>query len=167
MTHTATSTYTRTHTATHLADVILGSLADILATLRLDPTNIFGHWDTHQSAIANWIREGSLECVVLECHWPSGSVGPIIEFPVRYTGSREADRRFTADRASLARYLAKLETVPQGTHYQLLCSFNRSPSEQRGWNPWQRASTSGMSAYSFGTLAAGPYASTGLRYLKS
>ena len=37
-TATSTSTYTRTHTATHLADVILGSIADILGTLGIDPT---------------------------------------------------------------------------------------------------------------------------------
>ena len=167
MPYTTTSTYTRTHTATHLADVILGSIADILATLRLDPTHIFGRWDMDQRAISNWINEGSLDCVVLECHWPGGTVSPIIEFPVRYAGTGEGDRRFTADRASLARYLAKLQTVPEWTSYRLFCSFNGTHSNQPGWSSGQRASTLGMSAHSFGTLAAGPGASTGLRYLKS
>lgn len=166
MSHTATSTYTRTHTATHLADVILGSIADILASLRLDPTQIFGEWDTDQQAISNWINEGSLSCVILECHRPGGAVSPIIEFPVRYRGTGEGDRRFTADRASLARYLAKLQTVPQRTTYRLFCSFNGPCSDQPGWSLGQRAPTLGMSSNSFGTLAAGPHASAGLRYFR-
>ena len=58
MTYTATSTYTRTHTATHLADVILGSIADILGTLNLDITGFFADWETDQRAISNWIQRG-------------------------------------------------------------------------------------------------------------
>ena len=166
MTYTATtvSTYTRTHT--HLADVILGSIADILGTLGLDPTSLFADWDTDQLAISNWIFEGSLRCVALECHRPDGTVSPIFEFPVSYTGTGEGDRKFTADRAALARYLAKLQNVPRGTTYRLFCSFKRPHSDQKGWSSGSRASTSGMQSHSFGTLAAGPHASAGLRYFR-
>ena len=122
---TSVSTYTRTHTATHLADVILGSIADILATLGIDPTRLFADWPTDQSAISAWIAEGSLKCVALECHRPDGTVNPIFEFPVSYTVSGVGDRQFTADRAALARYLAKLQSVPYGTAYRLFCNFNR------------------------------------------
>ena len=59
MTYTSVSTYTQTHTATHLADVILGSIADILGTLGIDATRVFADWDTRQqSAISAWIEEG-------------------------------------------------------------------------------------------------------------
>ena len=166
MTYTATATYTRTHTATHLADVILGSIADILGTLGIDVTRLFADWETDQRAISNWIKEGSLRCVALECYQLSGTVSPIMEFPVSYTGTGEGDRQFTADRASLARYLAKLQSVPRGTTYRLLCSFHRPHSDQPGWEPGLRSSTSGMQSHSFGTLAAGPHASAGLRYLR-
>ena len=166
MTYTATAAYTRTHTATHLADVILGSIADILGTLDLDATRLFADWDTDQRAISNWIKEGSLKCVVLECHQPNGTVSPIMEFPVSYTGTGEGDRQFTADRASLARYLAKLQSVPRGTTYRLFCSFHRPHADQPGWGPGLRSSTSGMQSHSFGTLAAGPHAHAGLRYLR-
>ena len=166
MTYTTTATYTRTHTATHLADVILGSIADILGTLGIDPTRLFADWETDQSAISNWIEEGTLRCVALECHRPNGTVSPIMEFPVSYTGTGEGDRKFTADRAALARYLAKLQSVPWGTTYRLFCSFNGPHSDQPGWSSGHRASTSGMQSHSFGTLAAGPHASAGLRYLK-
>ena len=166
MTYTTTATYTRTHTATHLADVILGSVADILGTLGVDPTRLFADWETDQSAISNWIEEGTLRCVALECHQPNGTVSPIMEFPVSYTGTGEGDRKFTADRAALARYLAKLQSVPRGTTYRLFCSFNGPHSEQPGWSSGHRASISGMQSHSFGTLAAGPHASAGLRYLK-
>lgn len=166
MSYTSTSTYTRTHTATHLADVILGSIADILGTLGIDATRLFADWETDQRAISNWIKESSLRCVALECHQPSGTVSPIMEFPVSYTGTGEGDRQFTAHRASLARYLAKLQRVPWGTKYHLFCSFNGPHSNQPGWGPGYRASTSGMRSHSFGTLAAGPHASAGLRYLR-
>lgn len=164
MTYTSVSTYTRTHTATHLADVILGSIADILGTLRIDATRMFADWDRDQQAISAWIEEGSLACVALECHQPNGVVDPIFEFPVAYSGTGEGDRKFTADRAALARYLAKLRTVPPGTVYRLFCSYNGSHSDQSGWGPATRTSVSGMRSYSFGTLAAGPHANAGLRY---
>ncbi len=164
MTYTTVSTYTRTHTATHLADVILGSIADILGTLGIDATRVFADWDTDQRAISAWIEEGSLASVALECHQPGGTVAPIFEFPVSYVGTGEGDRKFTADRAALARYLAKLQSVPRGTVYRLFCSYNGSHSDQTGWSPGIRASLSGMRSYSFGTLAAGPHASAGLRY---
>jgi hypothetical protein len=164
VTYTSTSTYTRVHTATHLADVIMGSIADILGTLGLDATRLFADWQTDQSAIAAWIAEGSLSVVALECHQPNGGVAPVLEFPVVYSGTGEGDQRFTADRAALARYLAKLQSVPRGTSYRLFCTFNGAHSTQPGWSTGSRASTSGMQSYTFGTLAAGPHASAGLRY---
>jgi hypothetical protein len=164
MTHTTVSSYTRTHTATHLADVILGSVADILGTLGIDATRVFADWDTDQRAISAWISEGSLACVALECHQPNGTVAPVLEFPVSYTGTGEGDRKFTADRAALARYLAKLQGVPKGTTYRLFCSYNGAHSSQPGWSPANRASLSGLRSFSFGTLASGPHASTSLRY---
>lgn len=167
MTRTATTVYTRTHTATHLADAVLGAIADILATLHIDPTRLFANWELDQRAISNWIEEGSLKCVVLECHHPNGTVNPILEFPVSYEGTGEGNRQFTADRASLARYLEKLQTVPRGTRYQLICSFQRSHSQQPGWGSARRASISGMQAYHFGRLAAGPHGSADLRYFKT
>jgi len=164
MTYTSVSTYTRTHTATHLADVILGSIADILGTLGIDPTRVFADWDTDQRAMAAWIEEGSLASVALECHQPGGTVAPIFEFPVSYTGTGEGDRKFTADRAALAKYLAKLQIVPRGTVYRIFCTYNGYHSDQQGWGPGTMASVSGMRSYSFGTLAAGPHANASLRY---
>ena len=166
MTHTSTTTFTRTHTATHLADVILGSVADILATLGIDPTRLFGDWGIDQQAISNWIEEGSLKCVVLECYQPSGTVNPVLEFPVAYDATGEGNRKFTADRASVARYLAKLEAVPAGTTHRLICTFNGDHTAQPGWSPASRASVAGMRSHSFGRLAAAPHASADLRYFR-
>jgi len=164
MTYTSVSSHTRTHTATHLADVILGSIADILGTLGIDATRVFADWDTDQRAISAWIEEASLATVALECHQPGGTVAPIFEFPVSYGATGEGDRKFTADRAALARYLAKLQSVPGGTVYRLFCTYNGSHSAQTGWSPGTRASLSGMRSYSFGTLASGPHANASLRY---
>jgi len=163
---TSASAFTRTHTATHLADMILGSIADILGTLGIDPTRLFADWETDQSAISAWIAEGSLRCVALECHRPDGTVDPIFEFPVTYTAVGVGDRQFTADRAARARYMAKLRGVPRGTVYRLFCSYNGTYSQQPGWSPGTRASLDGMRSSSFGTLASGPHAAAGMRYYR-
>lgn len=163
---TFVSDFTRTHTGTHLADVILGSIADILGTLGIDPTRMFADWPTNRSAISAWIVEGSLSCVALECHRPDRTVDPIFEFPVTYTASGVGDRHFTTDRAARLRYLAKLQAVPRGTVYRLFCSFNGWHSEQPGWSSGRRASVDGMRSSSFGTLAAGPHAGAGMRYYR-
>lgn len=163
-TATSTSTYTIVQTATHLADVILGSIVDILGTLGIDPTRLFGDWEQDQAAISAWIRERSLNCVVLECHQPSGIVSPIFEFPVVYRATGEGDRNFTADRATFARYLAKLKSVSPRTEFRLFCSFSTEHSSQPGWGPGTRSSTTGMRSYGYGTLAGAPHASASLRY---
>lgn len=161
---TVVHTHTITQTATHLADVILSSMADILASLGIDVTRFFADWNQDQRAILAWISERSLKCVILECHQPSGTVAPVFEFPVSYTGIGEADRKFSVDRASLARYLAKLQSVPKGTHYRLFCTFHGAHTSQAGWQPGDRASTDGMRSFSFGTLATGPHANASLLY---
>jgi len=162
---TSTHSWTITHTATHLADVILGTIVDILGHLGIDATRLFADWAQNEAAITAWITEKSLKAAVLECHQPNGTVSPILEFPVNYTTSGVADGTFTADRASLARYLAKLHTVPRGTTYRLFITFNGQYSDQPGWGPGTRVSTDGMRSRSFGTLAGAPHASANLRYL--
>ncbi|GAA5121300.1 hypothetical protein [Haloechinothrix salitolerans] len=165
MTSTSTYAYTRTHTATHLTEVILGSIGDILADLGITMNRFHQNWETNENAIKAWIEEGSLATVVLECHRPSGAVDPVIELPVNYTTTGAGNVEFTASRARLARFLAKLDRVPVGTTYRLFCTFNGSHSPQPGWKPGTRASTTGLRGITFGTLAGGPHASAGMRYL--
>ncbi len=162
---TSTTTYTRTHTATYLADAVLGSISEILGYLRIPLSN--GSWDFSRdaSAIAAWITEESLKEVVLECHRPDGSVNPVFEFPVRYTADVAADKAFTTSTASLAKYRAKIATVPAGTRFELFCTYRGAHSAQPGWHSATRASTSGLRSSTFGTLASGPHAAASLRYL--
>jgi hypothetical protein len=165
MTSTFTYTYTRTHTATYLTEVILGTISDILADLGINMDRFHGDWEKNENAIKAWIEEGSLEQVVLECHRPSGTVNPIIEFPVSYTASGTGDAQFTASRARLSRFRAKLDRVPSGTTYRLFCTFNGPRTPQDGWGPGTRATTEGLRGITFGTLGGAPHASTGMRYL--
>ena len=111
MTSTSTRTVTRTHTATHLADVIMGAIADILADLSIDLTTLYRDWTQDENAIQAWILEGSLTEVVLECHQPSGTVSPVIEFPVVYRTDGSGDAEFTTSRASTA----GLRSISYGT----------------------------------------------------
>ncbi len=157
-TSTSTNTYTRAHTATHLSDVILSSIADILATLGIEASRLYQSWDQDAAAIAAWITEGSLASVSVECHH-SGTVDPIFEFPVSYTAKGLGDRRFTADNASMLRYLAKLKAVPAGTTFKLFCAFNGPPRTppQPGWSPGgSSASTANLRSRTIGTLATAP-----------
>lgn len=164
-TATSTRTHTRTHTATFLSDVIMGAIGDILAVLGIDARGFSADWDQDQRAIAAWIEEGSLKAVILECHRPSGTVKPIFEFPVSYETGGQGDATFVDSRAALARYQAKLASVPSGTTHRLFCTFNGPRTPQPGWSPGTRASTDGLRSTSFGSLAEGPHASASLRYL--
>lgn len=161
-TSTSTTTYTYTHTATYLADVIIGTIADVLALLGIDPGSS-SRWDQDEAAIAAWIEEQSLGTVVLECERPDGETRPIFEFPVTY---RAGEAQFENSRASMARAQAKISSVPAGTTYRLFCTFRTTRTPQPGWGPGVRASTSGLRATSFGTLADAPHASAGVRYLR-
>lgn len=165
MTATYTYGYTRVHTATHLTEVILGTISDILADLGINMDRFHRDWEQNENAIKVWITEGSLEQVVMECHRPSGAIDPIIEFPVTYTTTGTGDAAFTASRARLARFRAKLDRVPAGTTYRLFCTFNGAHSPQDGWGPGTRASTDGLRGITFGTLGTAPDASAGMRYL--
>jgi hypothetical protein len=167
MTSTFTYSYTRIHTATHLTDVILGTITDILADLGINMDRLQRDWEQNENALKAWIEEGSLDTVVLECHQPSGAVAPVIEFPVTYTTSGTGNAEFTASRARAARFRAKLDRVPSGTIYKLVCTFNGSRSAQPGWGPGTRASTDGLSGITFGTLGSAAHASAGMRYLHS
>ncbi len=164
MSYTSTSTYTRTHTATHLTDVIMGTIADVLGSLNIDVTALYRDWDQDESAIQAWILEGSLTAVVLECHQPDGTVSPVFEFPVTYTGG-VGNAEFTASRARVARFLAKLNSVPRGTVQKIFCTFDGPHSDQPGWSPGKRASVEGLQSLTYGTLGAAPDASASMRYL--
>lgn len=163
-TSTSTAAYTRTHTATYLSEAIMGSIAEILGTLKIDASRLSANWDQDQSAISAWIEEGSLKAVVLECVRPDGTVSPIFEFPVTYEAGGAGDASFVHSRALLARHQAKLAAVPSGTSYRLVCSFSRTSSAQPGWGSGTRASTAGLRSASFGSIAEGPHARAGLRY---
>jgi hypothetical protein len=164
-TTTSTTTHTRTHTATYLSDVIMGAIGDILVSLGIDASRLVADWDQDQSAIAAWINEGSLKEVILECHRPDGTVKPVFEFPVIYGANGQGGASFVNSRAALARYQAKLTSVPAGTRYQLFCTFSGARTPQPGWESGKRASTDGLRSTSFGSLAEGPHARAQLRYL--
>ena len=164
-TSTATRTYTRTHTATYLTDLIMGALSDVLAHLEINADRLYRDWAQDQRAISAWIEEASLDAVILECHRPGGSVTPIFEFPVTYDVVGEGHGRFVNDQARLARYRAKIGSVPAGTTYQLFCTFNGPRTPQGGWVSGTRSSTEGLRSTSFGTLGEGPHARAGLRHL--
>jgi hypothetical protein len=165
-TATATLTHTRTHTATFLAEVILGTIGDLLADLGINASRLYTDWDQDEAAIKKWIEEESLDTVVLECRQPSGKVAPIVEFPVGYSAYGLGDAAFTAQRAKLARYRAKLSSVPSGTTFGLVCTFRKGyHTPMPGWSATSRASTEGLRSTNFGVLASAPHATASMRVL--
>ncbi len=165
-TRSSTVAHTRTQTSTFLSEVVMGTIGDILAHLGIDLTRLYRDWGQDQEAIKAWIEEGSLAMVILECHRPDGTVKPVFEFPITYEPGGSANKAFVESRASLARYRAKLDSVPAGTSYELFVSYNGPHSEQTGWGPGTRSSTAGLSALTFGTLGSGPHAAVGFRHLR-
>jgi hypothetical protein len=165
-TATSTTTHTRTHTATYLAEVILGTIGDLLADLGIDASRLYRDWEKDEAAIKQWIEEQSLDTVVLECRQPGGKVAPIVEFPVSYDAYGLGDAAFTAQRAKLARYRAKLATVPSGTTFGLVCTYRTSyHTPMPGWSPTTRAATAGLRSSNFGVLASAPHATASMRVL--
>ena len=164
-TATSTSTHTRIHTATYLAELVLGTIGDLLADLGIDATRLYRDWSQDEAAIKQWIYEQSLSIVILECVQPSGGVAPIFEFPVSYSSAGLGDAAFTAQRAKMARFRAKLETVPRGTEYRLFCTFRSARTSMPGWSPGTRASTEGLRATNLGVLGSAPHASASMRML--
>lgn len=165
-TRTTTQTHTLTHTATFLSELVMGTIADILAGLGIDLTRLYRDWDQDQQAFKRWIEEESLEMVILECHQPGDRVAPIFEFPVDYRRGEGVDSAFVESRASLARYRAKIDSVPAGSTFRLFCSYNGHHTPMPGWSPGNRSSTAGLSALSFGKLGEAPHAGVSMRYLR-
>lgn len=162
-TSTATRILTRAHTAVHLAGAIQGAIAEILTHLGLSARSLLDTWDRrYEPAIRTWIAEGSLANVVVEVHQPSGRVVPIFEFPITYhaDGSGSLSHRHVA----AARHWIKVNKVPTGSSYTIICTYNGPHTPQDGWNPTSRTSTSAMRSVTIGTLAAGPHASASARY---
>ena len=74
---TKEQTNTRTQTATYLAEVILGAVADIVATLGLDPSKL--DIQDIERAIVIWLAEQSMEKLVLECYTPADGLANLLD----------------------------------------------------------------------------------------
>jgi Bacterial HORMA domain 2 len=160
---TSTAVHTRTQTATHLSDAILGSFSSILARLGLSDSYLSRNWGTIESGLMTWIEEGSLDEVRLEIGSPSNP-DAVFEVPIEYRYSGEGDIEFVTSQARLARAMAKLGAVPAGAEYRVVVTYRCQHANVSGWSETTAADTSGLSAYRFGSLAAGPDASASMTY---
>jgi len=159
---TYTRTITSTHTATHLSNAIAGALAEIFTHLEISARSLMDEWDSRfEPAIRTWVEERSLKQVILECRRPNGLVEPILEFPVEYDTSGTASLLHRHE--PLARLWRKIDPVPVGTTWTILCQFWCSPTDVAGWSDAQRSLTDELRSFSLGTLAAGPDASVSIR----
>lgn len=158
------SSYTvvRAHTATHLSNAIAGAITEILTHLGISALTLASRWeDSYGAAIRDWIEEGSLAVVIVECHRLDGDVEPIFEFPVEYATDGSAS--FSHRHLALARHWAKFSRVPPGTSFVIRCAHHFTPGALHGWTWGSRASTAGLRSVTLGTLAAGPHAAASLR----
>jgi hypothetical protein len=160
---TRTAAHTRTETAVFLSDTIMGTFTEVVAALGLSHSYLTSQWTLIENALKQWIEEGSLKEVVFECG-PSDKPYAVFEIPLRYSsGTGEAE--YVANKARLARYMAKLSSVPSGATYRVVASHNGNRTPMPGWSSTSRASTDGMSAFSVGSLGRAPDASISGRYL--
>ena len=158
-TSTSTRTITATHTATYLTDAIFGSLGTLLAHLGLGSTALTTTWATkYAPAIATWIRETSLDAVVLECTTPAGTKHRF-DFEIDYASG---DGVFRNRSQLLAGYYDKLDQLPPNTTWRIVCTYRFSHTPQDGWSTTALAAGSGTTL-SLGTLARAPHANVGLK----
>ena len=148
-----------------MSDAIMTSIGDILATLGINTSRFYADWTQDTRAISNWVEEGSLQTVTLECHQPDGVVRPAFDFEVNYTAGGIGDAKFTLDNAAVQKYAAKIASVPVGTTYRLVCSFRAGSNrtKQPGWEPGARASTAHLRTRTIGTVAGAPGATATAR----
>lgn len=162
----ATRVTTRTHTANYLSGEILGAFSDILAHLGLSGSAFGKQWPSTEAALVLWIQEGSLDKVRLECVAPNGAKA-FFEVAVGYDASGTGEAQFVSQQLALARYRAKVESMPHTSTYRLLVWTKSWRTHIAGWTETTEGSTDGLIARSFGTLASAPHASASLRYFRS
>lgn len=161
-TATYTYTYTSTHTATYLTDAILGTLAEAIAQLGLQPTVITNDWTRTEAGILAWIEERSLKVVSVEFSDSSGKVSALVDFPVTYTTSGVEGAQFSASKARISRFLSKYRMLPAGTRTRLVVDHYGYHTPMPGWSPTHGVSRTGLRATSAGTLASAPGAAASL-----
>ena len=162
MTTTSTYNFTFTETAVYLADVILGSVADVVAALGLSPATSATRVQQDEAAIVQWIKEKSLELVVLESTDSAGLPSKCSSSTLS-TSRTETRTASSTPTGEASRYRAKLKQLPSGTTWRLVCTYRTAHTTMPGWTSTSRASTDGMRSTTFGTLGAGPGASSTLR----
>lgn len=161
-TSTNTYTYTSTHTATYLTDAILGTLAEAIAQLGLQPTVITSDWARTEAGILAWIKEHSLKCVSVEFSDATGKVITVVDFPVSYTTSGVEGAAFSASKARISRFLSKYRALPASTRTRLVVDHYGYHTPMPGWSPTHGVNRAGLRATSAGTLASAPGAAASL-----
>lgn len=158
-TSTSTHTYTRTHTATFLTDVVLSTLTQVMSHLGLNSSRLRNEWAIEYApAIRAWLAEGSLRTVVLECTTPAGRKERF-DLPVEYIDGTGSFR----DRAGrVLRYLDKVNRLPSGSTWRIVCQYNGGHTPQPGWGSTSLDAPTGL-AMSLGTVGRAPHATVGLR----
>lgn len=159
-----TSTSTRTQTAVHLTDVITGAFSHILASLGLSAGYLQSHWNTIETGLMTWIEEGTLTKVSLEFGDSTTPVA-IVEIPLQYRYGGTGDAEFVANRARLARQMAKIQWIPVGTSYRVVVDRSGPYTDVPGWYATTAASRDGLASYNLGSLGYGPDASLSMNYL--
>jgi hypothetical protein len=161
-TATNTYSYTSTHTATYLTDAILGTLAEAIAQLGLQPTVITRDWALIEAGILAWIKEHSLKCVSVEFADSTGKVITVVDFPVSYTTTGVEGAAFSVSTARISRFLSKFRALPASTRTRLVVDHYGYHTPMPGWSPTHGVHRAGLRATSAGTLASAPGATASL-----
>jgi hypothetical protein len=158
-TSTTTRTFTRTHTATFLTDIVRDGLTRLLEHLGVGATSLINAWCAeYQDAIHGWMEEQSLRAVVLECTTPQGAKKRF-DFTVDYT---DGTGGFRNRMSTMVDYYAKVDRLPAGTTWRIVCQYSGPHSPQRGWSSTTLDAASGLTM-TLGTVGRAPHANLGFR----
>lgn len=158
-TFTTTNTRTYTHTATQLASAITSALAETLLAIGVSTARV-GRVAGYETAIRNWIEEGSLGRIRITLTSPGGVEKPAYSFEISYT-AWDPNQEFRDQLARIRRQVAKEPRVRTGTEFAVIASSRPGPrlSPQPGWSPIGRTLPLFSDGYRHGTAASGPGAS--------
>jgi hypothetical protein len=165
MMNTSTVAATFVHTCTYLGSKISGALQGILTEAGLGQLSLKYDWDDVEGALRQWLGEQSLKDVILEIFEPGSDVAAArFDVDISYVGG-EPTTAFRND-LTTSRIAARKAAIKAGgdLRFRVVLNLKDGHSPRTGWSSTKPRGTGTMSVRVMGELAAGPGATSHLRF---
>lgn len=160
---------THVHTSTYVATSLLRSIKWLITAAGLSASKFASDWSVWEEGVAHWIRERSLERLILEVYdstdWHHDLRG---RFDFRLSYSYGGDGSLWIDPDIVAFTVRKNGSLPSACAYRLVATtkpFATDPPEGN-WTSATLRSTAGFQRHSVGTALAGGTIGASLSYYR-